>query len=84
VRQRFKIGGDRLGRSYEVAEIAGDQGIGAKVEVRQVARRADVLERVAVYGLRYRRNVETRDPVASLPRRPGSACETSRRLTGAA
>jgi hemolysin activation/secretion protein len=33
--ERFKIGGDRLGRGFEVAEIAGDQGIGAKVEVRR-------------------------------------------------
>ncbi len=33
--ERFKIGGDRLGRGFEVAEIAGDQGIGAKVEGRR-------------------------------------------------
>jgi hemolysin activation/secretion protein len=33
--ERFKIGGDRLGRGFEVAEIAGDQGIGAKVEARR-------------------------------------------------
>jgi hemolysin activation/secretion protein len=32
--ERFKIGGDRLGRGFEVAEIAGDQGLGAKVEGR--------------------------------------------------
>jgi hemolysin activation/secretion protein len=25
--ERFKIGGDRLGRGFEVAEIAGDQGM---------------------------------------------------------
>ena len=31
--ERFKIGGDRLGRGFEVTEIAGDQGLGAKVEV---------------------------------------------------
>jgi len=49
--ERFKIGGDRLGRGYEVAEIAGDQGIGAKVEVRRELLGAPaVLERVAVYG----------------------------------
>jgi hemolysin activation/secretion protein len=33
--ERFKIGGDRLGRGFEVAEIAGDEGLGAKVEVRR-------------------------------------------------
>jgi hemolysin activation/secretion protein len=33
--ERFKIGGDRLGRGFEVAEIAGDHGIGAKVELRR-------------------------------------------------
>ena len=31
--ERFKIGGDRLGRGFEVAEIAGDRGIGARAEV---------------------------------------------------
>jgi len=49
--ERFKIGGERLGRGYEVAEIAGDQGIGAKVEVRRELLGAPaLLERVAVYG----------------------------------
>ena len=33
--ERFKIGGDRLGRGFEVAEIAGDQGAGAKLELRR-------------------------------------------------
>jgi hemolysin activation/secretion protein len=33
--ERFKIGGDRLGRGFEVAEIAGDSGFGAKVELRR-------------------------------------------------
>lgn len=31
--ERFKIGGDRLGRGFEVAEISGDRGLGARVEV---------------------------------------------------
>jgi hemolysin activation/secretion protein len=49
--ERFKIGGERLGRGYEVAAIAGDQGIGAKVEVRRELLGAPaLLERVAVYG----------------------------------
>ncbi len=33
--QRFKIGGDRLGRGFEVAEIAGDSGAGGKLELRR-------------------------------------------------
>jgi hemolysin activation/secretion protein len=33
--ERFKIGGERLGRGFEVAEIAGDSGLGAKVELRR-------------------------------------------------
>lgn len=49
--ERFKIGGERLGRGYEVAEIAGDQGIGGKVEVRRELPQAPaLLARVAVYG----------------------------------
>jgi hemolysin activation/secretion protein len=31
--ERFKIGGARLGRGFEVAEIAGDRGLGARAEV---------------------------------------------------
>lgn len=38
--ERFKIGGERLGRGFEVAEIAGDQGIGAKSEGRSSLLRA--------------------------------------------
>ena len=49
--ERFKIGGERLGRGYQIAEIAGDQGIGAKVELRRELLQAPaLLERVAVYG----------------------------------
>jgi len=33
--ERFKIGGDRLGRGFEVAEIAGDRGLGGKLELRR-------------------------------------------------
>jgi hemolysin activation/secretion protein len=49
--ERFKIGGDRLGRGFEVAEIAGDSGIGGKIDLRR-----DVLEtgtlagRLSAYG----------------------------------
>jgi hemolysin activation/secretion protein len=49
--ERFKIGGDRLGRGFEVAEIAGDQGAGAKVEVRRRLDNAPpILRGAAVYG----------------------------------
>lgn len=34
-RERFKIGGDRLGRGFEVPAIAGDQGMGGKLELRR-------------------------------------------------
>jgi hemolysin activation/secretion protein len=49
--ERFKIGGDRLGRGFEVAEIAGDRGLGGKLELRR-----DLLDagrrfgRVSSYG----------------------------------
>jgi hemolysin activation/secretion protein len=33
--ERFKIGGERLGRGFEVAEIAGDDGLGGKVQMRR-------------------------------------------------
>jgi hemolysin activation/secretion protein len=49
--ERFKIGGDRLGRGFEVAEIAGDQGIGAKVEARRRLTDAPaLLGRASIYG----------------------------------
>ena len=49
--ERFKIGGDRLGRGFEVAEIAGDEGLGAKVEVRRSLDNAPaVLSGAALYG----------------------------------
>jgi hemolysin activation/secretion protein len=49
--ERFKIGGDRLGRGFEVAEIAGDSGVGAKVELRRSLPGApSVLGRASAYG----------------------------------
>jgi hemolysin activation/secretion protein len=33
--ERFKIGGERIGRGPEVTEAAGDQGAGAKLELRR-------------------------------------------------
>lgn len=49
--ERFKIGGDRLGRGFEVTEIAGDSGAGAKVELRRsFAPQVAFLGRPSVYG----------------------------------
>jgi hemolysin activation/secretion protein len=49
--ERFKIGGDRLGRGFEVAEIAGDRGLGAKLELRrEVANTESFLGRISAYG----------------------------------
>ena len=59
--ERFKIGGERLGRGFEVAEIAGDEGIGAKVELRRGLRRRARAppRRISVRLLRHRRGVQT-------------------------
>ena len=49
--ERFKIGGDRLGRGFEVAQIAGDRGAGAKVELRRDLMSTDgPLGRLSAYG----------------------------------
>lgn len=49
--ERFKIGGDRLGRGFEVAEIAGDEGAGAKLELRRELTRAGTFfGRTSAYG----------------------------------
>jgi len=49
--ERFKIGGDRLGRGFEVAEIAGDQALGAKLEGRRrLPRSPAALGSTSVYG----------------------------------
>jgi len=49
--ERFKIGGDRLGRGFEVAEIAGDRGLGGKVELRRdMMNTESFIGRVSAYG----------------------------------
>jgi hemolysin activation/secretion protein len=49
--ERFKIGGDRLGRGFEVAEIAGDRGVGAKFELRRDLLNTDgMFGRLSAYG----------------------------------
>jgi hemolysin activation/secretion protein len=47
--ERYKIGGERLGRGFEVTEIAGDQGAGAKLELRRMLR-TELLPNASVYG----------------------------------
>src|SRR5690606_22406260 len=69
--ERFKIGGDRLGRGVEVAEIAGDQGIGAKVEARRALRdTVPTLGRVSFYvfydvGAAWKHDVPGRESAAT-------------------
>jgi hemolysin activation/secretion protein len=49
--ERFKIGGDRLGRGFEVAEIAGDKGVGGKLELRRdLVSTQGLLGRLSAYG----------------------------------
>lgn len=69
--ERFKIGGDRLGRGFEVAEIAGDRGLGGKVELRRdlLAARG-FMGRLSTYGFydigtAWKQNVPGRDAAAT-------------------
>jgi hemolysin activation/secretion protein len=49
--ERYKIGGERLGRGFEVTEIAGDQGLGAKAELRrEMSSAAAVMGKTSIYG----------------------------------
>jgi hemolysin activation/secretion protein len=49
--ERFKIGGDRLGRGFEVAEIAGDSGIGGKIDLRrEILDTGTMAGRLSAYG----------------------------------
>jgi hemolysin activation/secretion protein len=49
--ERFKIGGDRLGRGFEVAEIAGDRGLGGKLELRRdLLNTQSLMGRLSAYG----------------------------------
>jgi hemolysin activation/secretion protein len=49
--ERYKIGGERLGRGFEVAEISGDQGIGAKAELRrEMTSAAAAFGKTSLYG----------------------------------
>lgn len=49
--ERYKIGGERLGRGFEVTEIAGDQGLGAKAELRrEMTGAAAPVGKTSLYG----------------------------------
>ncbi|HEX6996232.1 MAG TPA: ShlB/FhaC/HecB family hemolysin secretion/activation protein [Gammaproteobacteria bacterium] len=49
--ERFRVGGVRLGRGFEVASVAGDQGAGTKLEVRRDLLAAPaLLGRASLYG----------------------------------
>jgi hemolysin activation/secretion protein len=49
--ERFKIGGDRLGRGFEVPEIAGDRGLGGKLELRRDLKNTESFAgRLSTYG----------------------------------
>jgi hemolysin activation/secretion protein len=49
--ERFKIGGDRLGRGFEVTEIAGDRGAGVKAELRRsFAASSGLFGKPSIYG----------------------------------
>lgn len=49
--ERFRIGGDRLGRGFENAEIAGDRGVGGKLELRrQLLDAGSLAGRISAYG----------------------------------
>jgi len=49
--ERFKIGGERLGRGFEVTEIAGDVGAGAKLELRcEIPGTPEFLGKASVYS----------------------------------
>jgi hemolysin activation/secretion protein len=49
--ERFKVGGERIGRGFEVTEAAGDTGLGGKVELRrELAPGERVPIKTALYG----------------------------------
>ncbi|MGH8251796.1 MAG: ShlB/FhaC/HecB family hemolysin secretion/activation protein [Steroidobacteraceae bacterium] len=49
--ERFKIGGERLGRGFEVVEIAGDHGLGGKLQLRRDLKSMESpLGRPSAYG----------------------------------
>lgn len=68
--ERFKIGGERLGRGFEVAEIAGDRGLGAKLLLRRELGEGGKLGRPSAYavydvGAAWKEDASGRDSAAS-------------------
>ena len=69
--ERFKIGGERLGRGFERAAIAGDQGVGGKLELsRELPAAPGRLGRTSVYGFYdvgavWKRDLPGRDTAAT-------------------
>jgi hemolysin activation/secretion protein len=70
--ERFKIGGERLGRGFEVAEIAGDHGLGGKMLLRRDLRWAETaFGRPSAYGFydiaaAWKKNLPGRESAATL------------------
>jgi hemolysin activation/secretion protein len=70
--ERFKIGGERLGRGFEVAEIAGDHGVGGKALVRRELPAAEMpLGKPSIYGFydlgaAWKKDVSGRESAATL------------------
>jgi hemolysin activation/secretion protein len=49
--ERYKLGNERFGRGFRIAEIAGDQGLGAKAELRrELSGAAAPLGKTSLYG----------------------------------
>ena len=70
--ERFKIGGERLGRGFEVTEIAGDQGLGAKLLLRrELPGGTTAWGRPSVYGFydigaAWKQDIDGRESAATL------------------
>lgn len=69
--QQFKIGGDRLGRGFDVARVAGDTGVGGKIELRRGLPGAPaLLSGASLYGFydlgaAWRENASGRDSAST-------------------
>jgi hemolysin activation/secretion protein len=49
--ERYKIGGERLGRGFEQTEVAGDQGLGGKLELRRdLSDASAMIGKTSLYG----------------------------------
>jgi hemolysin activation/secretion protein len=49
--ERYKLGGERFGRGFEISDVAGDRGLGGKVELRrELSSPAAAVGRTSLYG----------------------------------